>query len=75
VSQQEMQTPFPPVTVIEDVAKPLSVLPMPAPTTDGGIAELHAVATALNNRPRKTLNWRTLADAFNKSRSLITTPC
>jgi len=29
------------------------------------IDELEAVATALNNRPRKTLNWRTPAEALN----------
>jgi IS30 family transposase len=27
--------------------------------------EIEAVATALNNRPRKTLNWKTPAEALN----------
>lgn len=31
-----------------------------------GIEELQAVATALNNRPRKALGWRTPAEAFNE---------
>lgn len=30
-----------------------------------GVDELQAVATALNNRPRKALGWRTPAEAFN----------
>ena len=29
-----------------------------------GLEELHAVGTALNNRPRKALGWRTPAEAF-----------
>jgi IS30 family transposase len=28
--------------------------------------EIEAVATALNNRPRKTLNWKTPAEALNE---------
>ncbi|HZC71520.1 MAG TPA: hypothetical protein VE442_12570, partial [Jatrophihabitans sp.] len=28
--------------------------------------EIEAVAATLNNRPRKTLGWRTPAEAFNK---------
>jgi IS30 family transposase len=31
-----------------------------------GIAELEAVAAALNNRPRKTLDWKTPTEALNE---------
>jgi IS30 family transposase len=36
-----------------------------------GIAELEAVAAALNNRPRKTLAWKTPAEALNEHLQLI----
>ncbi len=31
-----------------------------------GAEEIEAVAAALNNRPRKTLGWKTPAEALNK---------
>lgn len=36
-----------------------------------GHDELGAVAAALNNRPRKTLGWKTPAEAFNKQLQLL----
>ncbi|WP_429551963.1 IS66-like element accessory protein TnpA [Paraburkholderia sp. MM5477-R1] len=38
--QQETQTPLSPATVIDDVAKPLSVPPASTATTDGGVCEV-----------------------------------
>jgi IS30 family transposase len=31
-----------------------------------GVRELQSVANTLNNRPRKTLGWRTPAEALNE---------
>ncbi len=33
--------------------------------------EIEAVANALNNRPRKTLGWKTPAEAFNEHLLLL----
>jgi IS30 family transposase len=35
------------------------------------IRDLNAVAAALNNRPRKTIGWRTLTEALNEQLLLL----
>lgn len=40
-----------------------------------GVDELQAVATELNNRPRKALGWRTPAEAFNACLSSSVKTC